>query len=149
MPKEFLMRGQTASGETELLNMSGHNPGYGYRLVEFEMYGSTVIGTNKHELLGSVTAGKTAIDPINPDFNVEALIGVSYFSDNESDAYGPISHYVLNDLFIIKQDLILMVVDVGGGNRAINWHLRFVEEKLSNSQEAVANYKQYLISDGS
>ena len=28
MPTEFVMRGQTASGETETLNFSGYKPGY-------------------------------------------------------------------------------------------------------------------------
>ena len=31
MKKEFVMRGQTASGETEVLNFSGYKPGYAYR----------------------------------------------------------------------------------------------------------------------
>ena len=148
MPEEFLMRGKTESGETEVLNFSGYKPGYAYRVVAFDMYGSTVIGTNKHELLGTISAGKTAIVPTDPDFSDEALIGVSYYSDNESDAYGPITYSVLNDLFLITQELILMVQDTGGGNRAANWQIRFVGEKMNKSQEAVANYKQYLISDG-
>ncbi len=147
MKKEFVMRGQTESGQTEVLNFSGYKPGYAYRLVAFDMYGSTVIGTNKHELLGTISAGKTGIAPTDPDFRDEALIGVSYYSDNESDAYGPITYSVLNDLFLITQNLILMVQDTGGGNRAANWQCRFVAEKMSGPEEAVANYKQFTISD--
>ena len=44
MRKEFVMRGKTASGETEVLNFSGYKPGYAYRLVEFDLYPSTNIG---------------------------------------------------------------------------------------------------------
>ena len=50
MNKEFVMRGQTASGETETLNFSGYKPGYAYRLVEFSIYPSTNIGGAHYEL---------------------------------------------------------------------------------------------------
>ena len=52
MKKEFVMRGQTASGETEVLNFSGYKPGYAYRLVEFQIYPSTSIGGQQVEACG-------------------------------------------------------------------------------------------------
>ena len=35
MKKEFVIRGRTDSGKTEILNFSGHKSGMAYRLVEF------------------------------------------------------------------------------------------------------------------
>ncbi len=147
MNKEFVMRGQTASGQTETLNFSGYKPGYAYRLVEFVLYPSTGIGGTNVESIGSITAGKIAVAPTDPNFNDEGLIGTSYFVDNASSAV-PVSAYsVINDTFLITQNLILMVQDSGGANNPVNWQCRFVAEKMSGPEEAVANYKQFTISD--
>ena len=37
MRKDFVMRGQTANEGEEVLNFSGHKPGYAFRLVEFQI----------------------------------------------------------------------------------------------------------------
>ena len=147
MPKNFVMRGQTASGETEVLNFSGYKPGYAYRLIEFRLYPSSAIGTNNDELTGSITAGKTAMDPTNPDFNDEGLIGVAYASQYSSPAYPPGDRSIINDTFLITQDLILKVENTDSAT-PVNWQCRFVAEKMSGPAEAVANYKQFTISDG-
>jgi len=147
MKKEFVMRGQTESGETEVLNFSGYKPGYAYRLTEFQMWGSTGIGSAKAEQLGTITAGKVAVAPTDPNFNDEGLIAVAYYADNESDAYGPIPGSIINDTFLITQNLILMVQDTGGTNNPINWQCRFVSVKMTGPEEAAANYKQFAISD--
>lgn len=146
MNKEFVMRGKTASGLTEILNFSGFTPGYAYRLVEFRLYPSTAIGTNNDELTGSITAGKTAIDPTNPDFNNDGLIGTAYTSQYSSPAYPPGDRSVVNDLFLITQDLILKVENTDSGT-PVNWQCRFVAEKLVNGEEALANYNQFTISN--
>ena len=39
-----------------------------------------------------------------------------------------------------------MVQDTGSG--PINWQCRFVAEKMNDAETAVANYRQYTISDG-
>ena len=150
MNKEFVMRGQTASGETEVLNFSGYKPGYGYRLTEFTLYPSTNIGSNNIELCATITADKGAagISPASVNFNDEGLIGVSMFNAATSPSYPIGFHSVVNDTFIITQNLILKVSDKDGGD-PVNWQCRFVVEKLSGPEEAVVNYKQYTISDGS
>ena len=66
---EFVMRGKTLTGGEEVLNFSGFKPGYAYRMVEFQLYPNTPSGVEA--VLGSVTAGKTAVDPDNVDFNNE------------------------------------------------------------------------------
>ena len=147
MNKEFVMRGQTASGLTEVLNFSGYKPGYAYRLIELSLYPSTNIIGQSYELVGTITAGKTAIAPTDPNFNDEGLIGTSFCSDNDSHAYPVSTLTVINDTFLITQNLILMVQDSQGS--PINWQCRFVKEKMAGPEEAAANYKQYLISDGS
>jgi len=147
MNKEFVMRGQTASGETEVLNFSGLKPGYAYRLTEFKLYPGNGMGSADNELIGSITAGKTAVAPTDPNFNDDGLIGVSSFNAHNSVAYGPLHYSVINDTFLITQDLILMVQDTAGGNRPVNWQCRFVGEKMNTSEEAVTNYKQFTISN--
>lgn len=154
MNKEFVMRGKTAGAETspptkanqEVLNFSGYKPGYAYRLVEFTLYPSEGIGSNNDEMMGTVTAGKTAVDPSIPDFNNEGLIGVAQSSANASPAYPAFDRSVVNDTFLITQNLILMVQNVNAST-PVNWQCRFVAEKMSGPEEAVANYKQFTISD--
>ena len=77
MNKEFVMRGQTASGKTEVLNFSGYKPGYAYRLVELKLYPSENIGGKIGELAVSITAAKTYEDPTYPNFNNEGLIATA------------------------------------------------------------------------
>jgi len=145
MPKEFIMRGQTAVGApTEVLNISGYRPGYGYVITEFQIYPSTGIGTQAYEMAASITAATTAEAPDNPNFNNEGLIATTLISSLRHDADSTTRVLtVVNDLFVITQDLILMIHD--DHNQPVNWQVRFKEVKLSSSAEAVANYKQYTI----
>jgi len=146
MNKEFIMRGQTGSGLTEVLNFSGNTPGYAYRLTEFKVYPSAAIGTGGGELVGSITAGKTAVAPTDPNFNNEGLIGTAILFISAGNT-GPYIDSVINDTFLITQDLILMVQNTGGSGQPVNWQCRFVAEKLVNGEEALANYKQFTISN--
>tara|TARA_Y100001963_G_scaffold72164_1_gene100320 strand:- start:88 stop:525 length:438 start_codon:yes stop_codon:yes gene_type:complete len=143
--KEFVMRGQTASGEQEVLNFSGFKPGMAYRITEFVLYPSTNIAGTDSELTGSITAGKTAVDPVNPDFNNEGLIATFVVGRRASNLLGPFPFQVVNDTFLITQNLILSVNDTQGN--PVNWQCRFEEVKMSGAEEAVTNYKQFLISD--
>ena len=52
---------------------------------------------------------------------------------------------MINNTFLITQNLLLTVFNTE--SHAINWQCRFVAEKMSGSEEAMANYKQYSISD--
>jgi len=144
MKKEFVMRGQTASGETEVLNFSGYKPGYAYKMTEFEVFPSTNIGGSTYELCGTVTAAKTAEDPSNPNFNNEGLIAVSYLAGSTN----MFTADVVNDTFLITQNLILSVIDtVAGSPMAVNWQCKLESVKMSGPEEAATNYKQYAISD--
>jgi len=145
MNKEFVMRGQTASGLTEVLNFSGNTPGYAYRLVEFSLFPSTNIHATNEELAGSVTAGKTAVAPTDPNFNNDGLIATTIFSTHSSNTLLGMET-IVNDTFLITQDLILMVQNMTSGT-PINWQCRFVAEKMNTNEEAVTNFKQYTISN--
>ncbi len=149
MPKDFVMRGQTESGETEVLNFSGYKPGYAYRMTEMQLYPSTNIASSTNELLATITCGKTAVAPTDVDFNNEGLIAVAQYRDNSGNQYAPNVLFVINDTYLITQNLILMVQDVGGSNYPVNWQCRFEAVKMNKAQEAVTNYKQFQISDGS
>ncbi len=148
MNKEFVMRGQTVSGNTEVLNFSGLKPGYAYRLVEFQVYPSEV-ANESGEYAATLTAGKTAVAPItNINFKDEGLIGTTYLTVATSPAagvFGPVT--VINDTFLITQDLILMVQEANSA-APVNWQIRFKAVKVSSSEEAVANFKQFTIYDG-
>jgi len=148
MNKEFVLRGQTASGGTEVLNFSGNKPGYAYRLVEFQVYPSELANASG-EYAGTITAGKTAVAPITGiNFNDEGLIGTTYLTVATSPAagmFGPVT--VINDTFRITQNLILMVQEANS-SALCNWQCRFVAEKMDGSEEAAANYKQFTIFDG-
>ena len=147
MKKEFVMRGQTASGETEVLNFSGYKPGYAYRMTEFLIYPYNP--TSDRRSYASVTAGKTAVDPANSvDFNNEGLIATAMDVFNAAAQDGRIALSIVNDTFLITQNLILMV-SAQVSSEPINWQCRFVAEKMSGPEEAATNYKQFTISDGS
>ena len=152
MKKEFVMRGKTASGETEVLNFSGYKPGYAYRMVDFQIWPSSNIGGVAQELAASVTAGKTAEDPSNPNFNNDGLISVAYFPMTSIAAGNSGNNVMLtlvNDTFLITQNLILSVIDtVAGSPLPVNWQCRFVSVKMNDAEEAATNFKQFTISDG-
>jgi len=145
MKKEFVMRGQTASGSTEVLNFSGYKPGYAYKLTEFQLYAFNAVGDRR--LFGSITAGKTAVDPSNNiDFNNEGLIGNAMESyNNTSSPDGNIFLNIINDTYNITQNLILMVFSSGG--EPVNWQCRFESVKMTDAEEAATNFKQFTISD--
>jgi len=145
MKKEFVMRGQTASGETEVLNFSGYKPGYAYRMTEFVLYPSTNIPGQNVELTGTITAGKTAVTSTEPNFNAEGLIATALFTKGTEPHHTVSDVSIVNDTFLITQNLILMVQDAY--STAVNWQCKFVSVKMNDSEEAVTNFKQYTISD--
>jgi hypothetical protein len=150
MKKQFVMRGSTASSGEEVLNFTGHEPGMGYRLTDFRIY-PTAMGTAAAECFASLTAGKSAADPVTVDFSDDGLIANALFSQGSNPATAG-SHYqdhyaVFNDDFIITQNLILAVRDTDGAN-PVNWQCKFETVKLNPSEQAVTNFKQFTISDG-
>jgi len=149
MRKTFVMRGQTAdfktTGATEILNFGKYKQGYAYRLTEFSLYPSSGLGTGSGELMGSITAGKTVADPEAADFDNDGLIGNTVLMWR-NDSFGPYGTNVINDTYIITQNLILSVADVSGG-APVNWQCRFESVKMTGPEEAAVNYKQFAISD--
>ena len=149
MPKEFIMRGKTASGTNQVINMGSQaRPGYAYRLTEFEIYPSALIGSQAYELAATITADNAEENPSNPKFNHDGLIASAllFGSNGSNEAYSEQKATVVNDLFYITQDLIISCIDTFSGSPMdVNWQCRFVEEKISGSAEAVANYKQYSV----
>lgn len=146
MPKEFTVRGQTASAGEEIINITGYRPGYGYKLTEFRVYPSTNLGSAHGEYYGALTANNTAADPVNPNFNEDGLIANAMFivSANPAAASEFGIGALWNEDFVVTQDLRLSVRETDGG-AAVNWQLKFKEVKLTNAAQAVANFKQYTI----
>jgi hypothetical protein len=146
--KEFVMRGQTASGVTHTINFSGHKGDYGFRLIEFRIYPGSAIGSTGCELVASVTAAKTAEDPENPNFENEGLIAVAKYQNDAHQANAGYDYTIVNDTFLITQDLILKAVDtLAGAPMSTNWQCKFMPVKLSSTEAALTNYRQFSIFD--
>jgi len=144
MRKTFVMRGKTASGQTEVLNFGKYKQGYAYKMTEFSLYPSTNIGLTATQYTGTVTAGKTAVTPTDPDFNNDGLIATA-LHQFATALDGDTTFSLVNDTYVITQNLILMVQDTQ--NNPVNWQCRFESVKMSGSEEAAVNYKQFAISD--
>jgi len=150
MKKEFVMRGQTESGQTEILQFGGRQKemkNMAYRLVEFEIFPSTGIGVANNEMSGSITAGKTAVAPTDPNFNDDGLIATAIFQASSNPAYPNTSISLINDTFLITQDLILMVQEAAAAGTPVNWQCRFEAVKMTDAETATTNFKQYSIFD--
>jgi hypothetical protein len=148
MRKEFVMRGQTASGQTEVLNFGKYKQGYAYKITEFSLFPSTGIGNTNVELQGTVTAAKTFEDPENPNFNNDGLIATALFGMTTSSSNPKQGYSIVNDTYVITQNLILAVIDTQVGSPTpVNWQCRFESVKMSGAEEASVNYKQFAISD--
>ena len=153
---EFVLRGRTnskdgsasppVSGE-EILNFSGFKPGYAYRLVEFNLYPMTP-QTGGKTMVATIVAGKTGMDPEIINYNDPSLIAVAVESFNCTHNDGDIQKTVINDTYLITQNLILTVKDSASGE-PINWQCKFKGVKMTKAEEAVTNYKQFVISDNS
>jgi len=147
MRREFIMRGKTAPGRTEVLNFgSGVDKGYAYRLTEFRVYPVVSIPSQTSELTGSLTAGKIPVDPNSPNFSQDGLIGNAFWFHGAAQPNSQADGSIINDLFMITQDLHLMVNDSEG--TSINWQCKFESVKMTGPEEAAVNYKQFAISDG-
>ena len=147
MRKEFVMRGKTASGLTEVLQFGKYKKGYAYIMTDFRLFPSTNLGGATFELLGSVTAAKTFEDPQNPNFNNDGLIATAVLAGSSSYDLQP-GYSVVNDTYIITQNLILAVIDTKAGSpMAVNWQCRFKSVKMTGPEEAAVNFKQFAISD--
>ena len=138
------MRGRTDSGSTETLNFSGYKPGMAYKLTGFDLYPMTPTGNET--LLGTIVSGKTAMSPDVINYNDDSLIATSMESYNSTAADGDIQKTIINDTFLITQNLILMVMS-SSSSEPVNWQCRFESVKMSGSEEAVTNYKQFMISE--
>ena len=140
------MRGQTASGGQEVLNFGKYKPGTAYRITEFSLYPN--VPHNSYEISGTVVTGKTAMAPFDIDFRNDGLIACSFISDHGAEENPAGTFSVLNDTYMITQNLILMV-QTSVGSSPINWQCRFESVKMTGAEEAAVNYKQFAISDGS
>jgi len=148
MRKTFVMRGKTASGGTEVLNFGKYKQGYAYRMSEFKIFPSKGIGTQNAELSATITAAKTFEDPSNPSFSNDGLIATAIFRNGEAVNYVFGTDSVVNDTYIITQNLILAVVDnYPGAPMGVNWQCRFESVKMTGPEEAAVNFKQFSISD--
>jgi hypothetical protein len=149
MKDTFVMRGKTASGAQEILEFGGRqkeNKNMAYRMTEFKIYPSSSIGAANIEMCGSVTAGKTAVNPQDPDYTNNGLIATAMFMAADTTGRGGQSqHGIVNDTFLITQNLILMVFEIN--STAVNWQCRFEAVKMTDAETAATNFKQYSIFD--
>jgi len=147
MRKTFVMRGQTASGETEVLNFGKYKQGHAYVMTDFKLFASTGIGSSNAEMCGTITAGKTAVAPTDPNFNDDGLIASAILGVHNDIGRLDSFYGIINDTYVITQNLILMVQETSGAGTPINWQCRFESVKMTGAEEAAVNYKQFAISD--
>ena len=148
MKKTFVMRGQTASGLTEVLEFGGkqkETKGMAYRMTEFTLFPSTNTLSQSVEMCASITAGKTALDPENPDYNNEGLIGTALSKNDQSQATAGYVLSIVNDTFLITQNLKLLVKDTY--SNPVNWQCKFKPVKLTDAGQANVNYRQFSVFD--
>ena len=146
MAEEIIMRGNFTAAQgyaNKKLSFTGLKPGFAYNLIEFQLYPSTSIGAQSAEMAGCISCGGNNIDAANIDFNLDEIIATCAFWANGSVPNNPTNYSVINDLFIITQDLNINTFDSQATN--VNWQVKFKEVKLSASAEAVANINQYAI----
>ena len=143
MPKEFIIKGYNVSGTNKKIRLSSSKTGYGFRLKEFKLWGSTNLGATSQECWGILSRG-AAMDPKVPNFDDDALVGVSVFMCHTSPAYPPQQLEIIDDLVILTQDLTIAVQDTSDAE-AVNWFLKFEEVKISAAAEAAANYQAYEV----
>jgi len=74
-----------------------------------------------------------------------SLIASAFQANAEATASDGVEFKVINDTYVITQNLILMVQNSNG--QAINWQCRFESVKMTGAEEAAVNYKQFAISD--
>jgi hypothetical protein len=150
MKKKIVIRGKTPSDHTDIINFSGLEPGVAYIMTKFFIYPSTAIGTQSMELCAAVTAEKTYASPDNPNFNDDGLIATALYKMGSAanENYSNLQN-IVNDSFLITQDLIISVKDATPGSPMdVNWHCEFEMVKMSKAESAVTNYKQFMIFDG-
>jgi len=155
MKQEIIMRGKTASGGTEVLEFSGiqiENKNMAYKLVEFQVYPSewdSTGGAAQAECVGSITAGKTAAPAIDVNFLDDGLIANAFFWQYYGASAMPAGDSVINNHYLITQNLILMVQDNQSSPQPVNWQCKFKAYKMTDAEMAANNFKQFQISDGS
>jgi len=150
MRKEFIIRGKldgTANKGIKTIRITGMEKGYGVRITEFQLYPATDIGGTGLESCASIARGSAPLDPVNPNFDEQALVAVAKYAIPTGPEHGVMTYSVINDLVNLTQDLTIMAEDTSGGNRAINFQIKFKSVKLSGPAEAAANYQSFTIND--
>jgi len=147
MKDDFVVRGKSGKGvaNAQTINFSGHKEGYGFRIIEFQLYQSAMPPVSDAQICAIITAGKAALDPLTPDFSNEGCIATSLLDNDAADHYPPGLVTVINDTFIITQDIILTCDNREAHD--INWQIKFRPVKMSDTEQALTNYRQFTIFD--
>jgi hypothetical protein len=145
--RDFVVRGKSGKGvdNAQTINFGGRNQGYGYRIVEFQLYQSAMPPSSDAQLCAIITAGKTALDPLSPDFSTEGVIATSLLDNDAADHNGVSTHTIIDDTFMITQDIILTCDNTEAHD--INWQIKFRPVKMSETEQANQNYRQFSIFD--
>jgi hypothetical protein len=148
MPREMIVKGKLDVDANATINMPKVSEGYGYRITRFDLWGAQdVLGVGAaSEYCGIITAEKSAADASAPNFNNEGQIAVAMWCVSHNLVTNmPAGTSVIDDLFIISQDIILEIK--GTASTACNFLIRFEKVKLDTTGQANANYRQFMIFD--
>jgi hypothetical protein len=150
MRKEFIIRGQldgTSGKGIKKIRIKGKPRGYAVRITDFKLYPGADIGSGATESCASIARGGIPLDPISPNFDNQALVAVAKYSIPTGPEHGVMTYSVINDLANITQDLWIYAIDTGGGNKPINFQIKFKSVKMTDAAEATANYEAFALSD--
>ena len=86
------------------------------------------------------------LGPNDIDFSNQALIAVSMVSYNTTALDGQIIHSIIDDTFMVTQDLKLMVSNPHN-SEPVNWQCRFKPVKMTETEMANANLRQFHVFD--
>ena len=146
MRKTFVMQGQLASSGEKVLRLSGISDGYGFIIDSFQIAASTNLGSAGAECFAAITRAKVAMDPINPNWSDDGLVATATAYSYGLAVPGNLVTSLVNDIVVLTQDLILSARETDNTN-PINYLIKFRSVKMIGPEEAVANYKQFAISD--
>lgn len=141
------MQGQITSGGVKKLRLSGISDGYGFVIDSFQISASTNLGSQGSECFAAITRSKTEADPINPNWSNDGLVATATaysYGLAVAGNFNPMS--LVNDHAVLTQNLLLTARETDNGT-PINYLIKFRSVKMTGSEEAVANYQQFVISD--
>ena len=142
MIKSF--RGVIADGGQDTIVLHTSDGSTGYRIKKFQCIGTApgigggLEGITKIYKVPQVGGGLPGVTG-TVDFSDNTLVGVNYYSDQDSPAYTA-QQQIIFDNEVFNQDLYITFSDVDGSN-SLNYYIELEQFTLDMNQNTVATLK--------